>query len=144
MTSISPSSSWLRLVGRAFQCLQLDIWLGSVQNLAPTSDVLHQMFVQRVGDPQPVDECESRDILTTLVYFCQLTLKLANVRLNWGKPRGGEEFHYNSHVTEITGMCCLKTGAGSRKQKSSKETPLSLEGKVYLYSIELLVRARSS
>ena len=41
-----------RLVCRAFHCfLQLDIQLGSVQDLTPTGDiVLYQMLVQRVGD----------------------------------------------------------------------------------------------
>ena len=72
-----------RLLGRAFyRLLQLDVCLGSIHDLAPTGDVIfHQMFVQQVGDSQPVDECESRHILVAVVYFGQLTLKVANVRL---------------------------------------------------------------
>ena len=40
-------------VGGAFYRFpQLDAWLGSVQDLTPMGDVvLHQMFVQWVGDP---------------------------------------------------------------------------------------------
>ena len=60
-----------RWVGEAFHCLlQLDVWLGSVHDLALTCDiVLHHMLIQRVGDPQSVDECESRRVFTAVVYF---------------------------------------------------------------------------
>ena len=35
-----------QLVGRAFHhLLQLDIWLGLLQDLTPTGDILHQIFV---------------------------------------------------------------------------------------------------
>jgi len=42
-----------RLVSGAFHCfLQLNGWLGLVQDITPTGDVvLHQMVVQWVGDP---------------------------------------------------------------------------------------------
>jgi len=55
--------------------------------------VLHQMFIQRVGNPQSADECESTDILTTVVYFWQLTLKVVNVCLKTvrGSYLDGEE-----------------------------------------------------
>ena len=43
--------------------------------------VLHQMFVQRIGDSQLVDECESGDIFITVMHFGQLTLEEAYVRL---------------------------------------------------------------
>ena len=39
------------------------------------------MFVQQAGDSQPVDECESDDIFAAVVHFGQLTLKMANIRL---------------------------------------------------------------
>jgi len=39
-----------RWVGGAFhRFLQLDVWMGSVQDLTPGDIILHQMFVWRVG-----------------------------------------------------------------------------------------------
>ena len=71
-----------RLVGGALHCfLQLDVRLGLVQDLTPTGDVLHQMFVQRMDDSHPADECESGDIFAALVHFSQLAREEANVRL---------------------------------------------------------------
>ena len=71
-----------RWVGGAFHCfLQLDIWLGSVQDPTPTSDILHQMFIHRVGDLRPANECESGNIFTAVVHLGQLTLEVADIRL---------------------------------------------------------------
>ena len=49
---LSVVSTVERLVGGALYCfLQLNVRLSSVQNLTPMGDVvIHQMFVQRVGD----------------------------------------------------------------------------------------------
>jgi len=43
--------------------------------------VLHQMFVQWVGDSQSADECESDNIFIVVVHFVQQTLKEADVRI---------------------------------------------------------------
>ena len=55
--------------------------------------ILHYMFVQWVGDLQHADECENKDILAIVVYFGQLTLKVANVHLETvrGSHHDGEE-----------------------------------------------------
>jgi len=62
------SMMWLRvlsiiatvksLVGGVFYCfLQLNIQLGSIQDLTPTSDIVfHQIFVQWVSNLQPTNE----------------------------------------------------------------------------------------
>jgi len=45
------------------------------------------------GDLQPADECECRDILVVVVYFGQLILEEANVRLEiveWSHLDGEE------------------------------------------------------
>jgi len=53
-----------------------------VQDLTPTDDVvLHQMFIQRIGDSQLADEYESGDIFIAVMHFGQLTLEEAYVRL---------------------------------------------------------------
>ena len=71
-----------RRVGRAFHCfLHLNVRLGSVQDLTPTSDiVLHQMFVQRVGDSQSANECAG-DIFTAVVHLGQLILEVVDKHL---------------------------------------------------------------
>jgi len=55
--------------------------------------VLQEVLVQRVGDLQPANECECRDILTIVMYFGQLILEEANVHLEtdgWSHMDGEE------------------------------------------------------
>jgi len=57
-----------RLIGGAFHCfLQVDVWLGLIQNLTPMGDVvLHQMFVQWMGDSQPAVKMQRDSSMTGL------------------------------------------------------------------------------
>jgi len=39
------------------------------------------MFIHRVGDLRPADECESDNIFAAVVHLGQLTLEVADIRL---------------------------------------------------------------
>jgi len=56
--------------------------VGFVQDLTPIGDIiLHQLFIQWVGDSQPADKYESGDIFVAIVHFGQLALEEVDVRL---------------------------------------------------------------